>query len=567
MIFKIPRRNGHQELASANFDFLMPITLNETSIERMLIQFLERCVKHGKTAPPRKASDFTELGGSLNLRKNLVPSLQKSDKFKNFDGEIGSSLLEGWIRTSLLEMIPLGRKKSDQEQIDYLRLLNVANYRVGLPTSNSRARHRRVDTMTYRVLLNFLVSKGADKPMDEIHHAVTTSSLASGVSFPEIERFWPEPKYDESTEIDINTLLELRFVELFTSSGVSRSKTDSEIQIPLELPIPEPFIDLASDFYAITKAYGKISSLELMQMYRSIFSIRLFQIPIRVGRNLSDLFDILEKPLNEVPVNKPAEMFFDFTNDPYSASTSLSNACVVRDLRLLNSYFDHSILLRETERCLRTIKSKSEIYDKLSQQEKLLFLMNNVDSDDVSMAAGLRIEGFISSLADSPEALAIIEDVKTESTNFLRALVELVLMDRRSDGLEGIRKWLKGVGGLRNQGVADSSSILKGTGKAHLWLYSMSDDVLNTLLNLCFLKENGEPRRRNVLEMETILTLLQERFGILIKSPPIGYDSAEFHKAADENFVAFTKRLKQLGWFEGLSDDFDAQYISRPKGF
>lgn len=566
MSFKLPRKDGHQDLASANFDLLMPVTLNETSIERMLIQFLERCVKHGHTSQPRKASEFSEETGELNLKRNLVPKLQTSSNFANFDSSLGANLLEGWIRTSLLEMIPLGRKKSSQEQIDFLKLLNVANYRAGLPTSNSRARHRRVDNSMYRVLLQFLGTQGAEKPMDEIHHAVTQTSLAKGVDFPILERYWPEPKYDEVTEVDINTLLELRFVELFKSSGTTRSRTDADVQSPLALPIMEPFSDLASDFYAATKSYGDMSSLELMQMYSSIFAIRLYQLPIRVGQSLIDLMKIAPESLTEIKSCQPADMFFDFTNDPNSAATSLSNACVGRDLRTLSSFFDTSILLRETERCVKAVKQKSEEYEKLMPAEKLIYLFQNIDSPEISMVAGLRLDHFATIFVENPEELEVLNSVKQETSNFLRALVELVLMDRRTDGLEGIRKWLKAVGGLRQQGSQDSASIVKGSNKPNLWVYSMSDGVLNTLLHMCFLSESGRRIGRDSLEMQEILSRLHSRFGVLIKSPPVGFNSAEFHKAADENFVAFTKRLKQLGWFEGLSDDFDAQHVTRPKG-
>ena len=58
---------------------------------------------------------------------------------------------------------------------------------------------------------------------------------------------------------------------------------------------------------------------------------------------------------------------------------------------------------------------------------------------------------------------------------------------------------------------------------------------------------------------------MSERFGILIDRPPADFDSADARAGAAENLSAFTQRLKLLGCFEGLSDDFSAQFVTRPR--
>ena len=80
------------------------------------------------------------------------------------------------------------------------------------------------------------------------------------------------------------------------------------------------------------------------------------------------------------------------------------------------------------------------------------------------------------------------------------------------------------------------------------------------------MRENGSVIQRKEIELSVVIEDFRKRFGILIDVPPRGSDSPEDMQAATENLAAFKSRIKQLGWFEGLSDDFDAQYISKPAG-
>jgi hypothetical protein len=166
---------------------------------------------------------------------------------------------------------------------------------------------------------------------------------------------------------------------------------------------------------------------------------------------------------------------------------------------------------------------------------------------------------------EGEESLEAIRELVND--NGFEYLISLILLDVQKGGLDGVRKWLSTVGGLREAVSANSVAILAGESRAvSTWHYSMSDSVLNTLMYLCFLNENGSVIDRPEIALSEVLGKLRDRYGILINEPPVGLDSPEHHAAADENFTAFKSRIKQLGWFAGLSDDFDAQYISRPSG-
>jgi hypothetical protein len=56
---------------------------------------------------------------------------------------------------------------------------------------------------------------------------------------------------------------------------------------------------------------------------------------------------------------------------------------------------------------------------------------------------------------------------------------------------------------------------------------------------------------------------VKDRFGILINAATSFDSSTEAVQSASVNFEAFKARLKQIGVFQDLSDDFQAQYIRR----
>jgi hypothetical protein len=97
------------------------------------------------------------------------------------------------------------------------------------------------------------------------------------------------------------------------------------------------------------------------------------------------------------------------------------------------------------------------------------------------------------------------------------------------------------------------------------WKYSMSEPMLLTLVNLCFLDNDGKKPVSPALEIRVLLDRLERRFGILIHKVPSGLESPEAKQAASDNFAHFIARLKTLGYFKGLSDDFSAQFIERPE--
>jgi len=62
------------------------------------------------------------------------------------------------------------------------------------------------------------------------------------------------------------------------------------------------------------------------------------------------------------------------------------------------------------------------------------------------------------------------------------------------------------------------------------------------------------------------LRFLEERYGIIVDRPPAGIQGAEYSAAARDNLRAMLSRLRQMGIFTDLSDDFTVQRLRPPYG-
>ena len=571
MTFKFNRSDLGKKFASANYDFVLPVTLNETNIERMLIQVLERVVKQGKTSPPHSNAK----NSSVDLRfETLLETLSSNRHMKGFDSQIGKSVLSGWLRTNVVEMIPLGKSRNDI-QIDYLRPLTVAVYRSGFP--RWRSRHRKTDQLVYRSMLSSWMANDNATPSALMAHLINSNcSVFTGVDFTDAMHPHSNPEYNGRDLVDINSLLVLRYLEGIPGRDPVADKNviiDGLLvnpdRLPLASPVPTATTAVGDDLINFLTSYGQRSAGEVIASMQCILAFRLFQMPIVTANVLAKLVDdpSFEVEKGSTSEENQLEMFFDFTNGAVEGAKELARHCVERDLKSLANLFRNLVIIREVERSSRALKHLSAELDSLKPTARLARIANLKDDAQVDVAAGVYLEQ-ISSELDAPgeeQNKLEFERIRESSVSQVEALVELVVEDREREALNGYRKWAYSTGGLTSSGERREYALLSGTMKApSTWRYAMTEPLLLTLIDLCFLDEKGRPSASGSMQLSTLMLRLEKRFGVLIGKPPKDFDSPESRLAATQNLRSFVQLLKNLGYFQGLSDDFSAQHITRP---
>ena len=130
---------------------------------------------------------------------------------------------------------------------------------------------------------------------------------------------------------------------------------------------------------------------------------------------------------------------------------------------------------------------------------------------------------------------------------------------QRNSGGNRLFTWFRDV-----SGVTKKFGIVRGaTRNRNTWAYVMSNDLLWTLVHLAAIQpENRSKEHPDRIRLVDFLDFLKQRYGILVKEVPEEFNSIDANKAARENLFSLQRRLKQMGLFENLSDDYEAQYIT-----
>jgi hypothetical protein len=245
----------------------------------------------------------------------------------------------------------------------------------------------------------------------------------------------------------------------------------------------------------------------------------------------------------------------------------MGHKSAMSDLQAAASLIDNTIFFLTAKSFVSTKSKKSsqERSAKSLSVEDLQELLEFAESDVASITAQTYLETIqthFESLNDK-NSLLFIEDTISQSNTRFEALVSLIIADIGKRSRDGYRKWFKNIGGVELARETDTVALLSGTEKTKSWSYSMTDRMLETLINLCFVDENGRGISTS-LDLEVLLQRMKKRFGVLVNEVPRENNTIEAGLAANLNLQEFKKRLRQLSRFESLSDEFEAQYVRSP---
>lgn len=534
-MFVIPRGLPQNSLVT---DSVIGVELNDVDIDRMLTKILERAVKRGRAGGSK--ADPSNYDGYLG-------QLQSSQHIVGAAGERGLEVLDGWIRSSVLVQERAGRRRNSV-QMGYLKPQTIAAYRSGLPKTSSR--NRKADALTYRAMVRALNARGIANHSAAIQQ-LFLGTFGRGVElgpFPHTN-----PAYDGVTEVDIDTLLSLRFVEQF--EGAEAPDRDIE---SIDPPVPLAVDPLATDLIDFLTLYGPaLPVAEAYSHLSAILSLRLFQLPLVTAREIGRLLH--DGTTGDAPSRNPSQQYFDFVRVRGHASDELSRMSVQRDLELMRSFFGDRLLLRSIDEATALLPAKPDLGS--TAWERLQRLAALKDDPVMQMALQMQIQAIENGLEPSDPGREFIAGVRSAHGVQAADQVTAVLVEGlRKRGLENQVKWFWSAGGIKKDyGVLSGTLNVRSS-----WRYSLSDEALVTVLCMAFVDDDGV-RTTAKLKIQELLDRLDRRFGILIASPPTDLDSADARAGAAANLAAFTQRLKLLGCFEGLSDDFNAQFVTRPR--
>ena len=392
------------------------------------------------------------------------------------------------------------------------------------------------------------------------------AALGEGLVLDDSEKF--DGRYDGTTEIDIEALLTICFLDGLPAAGVSA--LPSEIKsFPRLVKQSEYF---ARDVLGTLRCYQK--ELPTTQLNRFLLSLINFHLFVYSMRLMNWVIGVSSRNGS----SQTPEFFLDCTGERGSFSDELARSCVERDLETIERYMRASLRLRTLDRFLTLIpalkaglpdreKNTGEYLNRLLDLASEVKLQAKADQEFEQICAenGLNMDeeteerevteaaAYLRGLRDSPDLDSI--------DRLVRALFEA----QRKSAMKNMTGWFYSVSGFnRPYGIMSGNS----RGARRVARYTLSNELLSTLVHVALADHGWEEDGRSVpavrLPLKEFLNWMEKRYGLLIDRPPASETAAEAVEAAHRNLEAFKVRLRQIGVFENLSDDFDAQYIQRP---
>ena len=545
-------------LKGTKFPKVLTIDMNDFDIDLFLPTLFYTILAqgHGKA---RRANDPTEI-------QKYVDALAQHSALLGFNAQTGRKVLERFVRTTLITTGGVGRSNRG-EQITSIVPYTLLAHKPGFPTEGSR--HRGADTFIYQALRNNL--NKADKELLEAVKIIFGYGVTIG-NLPDLGG-----TYDGTTQLDTITRLSIAFLDGFQNTRIGINREPN-----VTAACPKLANELALDLLSyLFKFYRRMPSQALTYNLLALINFELFNYTLKLVYAINALVrdpETLPPAMCDPLEQSPPQLYLDFTQDARGRSHEMAKECVRRDieayqqflaanlrLRLLDSYI--VALGRNTQ---RKMKIDSVLEGRTSGPLYLQGLLQLCDEPSLlgHLEAQARVdEERIREENELPEEtgtmmneedLNWLDTITDVADSDMERVVNLLVEGQRDSALQHFMRWFGSTGGLRK-----SHGLLAGTMKSRLsWRYAPSNDLLATFVQVAAARQSTQ--KIESLKLQEFLQFLEHRYGILIDRPPNMFKGAEYIAAAHDNLRAMQNRLRQMGIFRDLSDDFTIQRLHPP---
>ena len=485
-----------------------------------------------------------------------------------------TKLVDRLIRTTAATVGKAGEGGKKGDKIQTIDDSTILSFQPGLPFENTAI--RRVDDFVYSMLRRQF---SADQMRD-----LFVDSLGRGVSFsgsPDIVG-----TYDQTTDVDTLTRLTLLYLDGFESTGIRELKAQRFDDV-----LPGVANGIAKDLARFLRTFASVMSARaLTYHFKALISFSLFTYTVKLIHALPAL---CENPSRLPPAmseehSQPSQpsIYVDFTEQVGHRSREMAVAGMQRELGQVSPFITSVFLIRQLDAYIVDLDGKSverflehTVGPQLNGPQSVAAMLklhreSEHRADIEALARGTRrditrytgetkraVGDPVDTINDEAEIEAVTYGVESALDQVVRLLVDA----QQTSVNRQVTTWLGSVGGVRKP-----YGILKGVvgGRGRLgWRYQPSNDLLATLVMMAGVDipewDPADPRPQPI-RLRDFLDWLERRFSILVDRPPDTFSGAEYQAAAQDNLRAMLGRLRQMGIFRDLSDDFTVQRLIPP---
>lgn len=483
-------------------------------------------------------------------------------------------VLDRLIRTSVANIGKAGEGGTKGERIRSIDESTLLSFKPGFPFENTAV--RRVDAFVYSML--------SQRYTGERIRDLFVETLGKGIVLtgsPVITG-----QYDGVTTIDSLTRLSILYLAGFEDTGIRKGKTEQASVVLLDLASHSArllgrFLEtfgLVMPPRALTHHLKALIAFDLF-----IYTIKLLHAVPALVQSGGELPGAMRRASQEA---SPPSLYCDFTLRSGQRSHEMAVASVQRDLAQVEPFIHAVLHLRQLEEYLRDLDGSDpervvrELYGDQPDDPAMVAAMLRVHAEsdyraDIEAMARTTRRDIVRYTGDAKKSggatddpindLAEIELLTAGSASTLDAVVRL-LVDAQSKQVNSqITNWFSSVGAI-SKPYGMLRGVVGGRGRLQ-WRYQPTNDLLATLVMVASVDtpewDDADPRPRPI-RLQDFLTWLERQFGILVDRPPEPFSGAEYQAAAQDNLRAMLGRLRQMGIFRDLSDDFTVQRLIPP---
>jgi len=512
---------------------IFDVELNDVDLEQVLPALFFRVRSRG--------GDFRASKGEDTLEPYLDAMVANDELLVGFGDEAKRTALEAWLRTAVVKLGTRGRRH-EGEKIQFVRPLH---YLTSKALFRSTA-YRRLHQFLYNVLLRRVADQGVFSKEAYLHD-LFARAFGQGVEYG------PGPSFDGHyvghDRLDAEQVLCLVLLEHVPPAHTRPSRKRPE---PASLPwLTE---QMADDLLLFLETYGgQLPAKALVAQFLALLSLYLNTYT----RTLLKLApEALERSTWPTDTARPDPIYCDFVGQSEHLSNRMARECVDRDLsavhKLVELFFSVRVLERFAHRHARQVEALRD----QGQPQYLSALLALRERADLDLWASYALE----EISGEGEVSGEVE----EQSSF-QQLVQYLNAEQGAKARTNAVRWLRDVSGMNRE-----FGCLVGNARGpRRWYYTLQRTALSAVVHLACVacKHRWTPKVQPAPEPVRLLDLvefLRERFGMLVADVPYWLDSTRARAAAAENFEVFKQRLRQMGFFTDLSDDFTAQFVTVP---
>ena len=477
-------------------------------------------LKHEGIRPKQRTRKGDNVFIELDKLKSIFQKLEENNELEGFKEH--PEAVELWLRTNLVNMV--NRGNSEKEKISSLRPIHLESYRVrNVPNTRDYFTADQIYLMLgqnpiVKEDLRSFLAEGWDKTTNKLLH---------------------------SKELDVDSLGILYLIKNVSPGFLESNTTLNKIK-PLLTEQAELFCD---DVRRLLVYKSKIPRNVLIDYLKTITS---FHLSLYIQKVIYLLPKMIEAGTKDIPDDW--SVVLDTTDNFESKVSSIAIADAEKTYNSLYKYIKATFKINSVIQKLKLEESNSD-----SIEKALNILKNQINQYEIKFETYWDI---VYQEQDEDDKNLLAEMVKYESTYFDR-YVELLLKVRGKYQHKSHIELLDSLSQKNNE----RGFLAQGRSKKHPRRYVLGTRLLEALVQIQVLHLDGNKFITQSLSVEELMNNLRNRYGLIIN----GLNEERFqntdlytHLAFKENVEAFKMKLRQIGFYNDLSDAYILQKI-RPR--